>query len=189
MLECQIWGRRAGGATTRPLPCVNGHGHAQRTPLSKEEILAAIDDSWRAFKGSLEPLTAAEMAAAGTCGDRSVKDVLSHIASAEAALTRTLLDNGAQADVAGNGAPRRDLSVAQVLTELDETHRALRDALLDASQLYFAWGTPVRERIDRATALHYYGHSAQILALAARKTGGRTGPRRRPVAREPDLLR
>ena len=184
-----MWGLRAGGSTGRPLPCVIGHGHARRTPLSKEEILAAIDDSWRAFKGSLEPLTAAEMAAAGTCGDRSVKDVLSHIASAEAALTRTLLDNGAQAAVAGNGARGRDLSVAQALTELEEIHRALRDALLDASKLYFEWGTPFRERIDRATAHHYYEHSTQIFGLTARKTGGRTGPRRRQVAREPDLLR
>ena len=138
--------------------------------MSIEEVLAAIDGSWRALKSAVESMTAAEMAAADPEGGESVRDVLSHVAKSEAALTRSLLDNDAAASDAGSGDGRAppsdtDRPVAELITELDETHRALRMALRDAPASAFERGSPIRESIDRATTLHYYEHTIEIRRL------------------------
>ena len=144
--------------------------------MSKEQITAAIDDSWRDFKSALEPLTTEEMTVPGASGEWSVKDLMGHISSWETALTRSLLAGGVAAPPGSDPtadafndrevARKSTFSVARIVTELDAAHRALRLALDDAPDSLFESDTSMRERIDRETALHYYEHAAEIRSWA-----------------------
>ncbi len=141
----------------------------------KEEVRAAVDDSWRWFKRALEPLTTADMEVAGVCGEWSVKDILGHIATWEAQVTAALFD-GAPGSVGADpdafNAAERDrlagLSVPEMVTRLDETHRALGRALEDAGEEVFAPGHVLRSEIDSGTVLHYEEHGNQVRSWFAR---------------------
>lgn len=146
--------------------------------MSKEEIIAAVHDGWRSFKAALEPLTAADMEEPGVCGEWSVKDIVGHIATWETLLTKRLLldaevESEPRPDVV-DGFNRREvdrkrrMTVAQQMTELDQTHRALRKALADAPEVCFEFGGRMRSSIDSSTVLHYHEHALQIRAWLAK---------------------
>ena len=143
----------------------------------KEEILAAFHDSWKSFKAAIEPLTSQDMEQPGACGHWSAKDVVGHVASWETELTRRLLTG----EDAGPGDPDFDVetfndlerrrksrfTVTEQIMELDLSHRALRRALADAPESYFAPGSKSRRQIDANTTLHYLEHASQIRRWAA----------------------
>jgi len=141
----------------------------QEKALIKEQIRAAVDDSWRSFRQSLEPLTAADMEVPGACGDWSVKEVLIHIAAWESRVTAALLDGIPIPDPddldAFNETERRShaaMSVADASTHLDATHRALREAIESSPPEVFTSGSPVRRQLDAGTVLHYDEHADGI---------------------------
>ncbi len=141
----------------------------QRPSLIKEQLRAAVDDSWRSFRQALEPLTAADMEVPGACGNWSVKEVLTHIAAWESRVTAALLDGVTVPDPddldAFNEAERRrhaDMSVAETSTRLDATHRALREAIESSPPEVFTSGSPMRRQLDAGTVLHYDEHANGI---------------------------
>lgn len=152
--------------------------------MIKEQLRAAVDDSWRSFRQALEPLTAADMEVPGACGDWSVKEVLTHIAAWESRVTAALLGGVPMPDPddldAFNEAERRrqaDMSVAETSIHLDATHRALREAIKSSLPEVFASGCPMRRQLDAGTVLHYDEHADGIRTWYAlyRRARARSG--------------
>ena len=104
--------------------------------MIKDQVRAAVDDSWRSFKRTLEPLTSADMEVPGVCGDLSVKEVMTHIAAWETRATASLIAGAPDPELEHAGAfdeaerrRHKDMNVAETSTHLEATHRALRDAI------------------------------------------------------------
>jgi hypothetical protein len=152
--------------------------------LIKEQVRAAVDDSWRSFKRALEPLTSADMEVPGVCGEWSVKEVMTHVAAWETRATAALLSGIPSPDLedpdAFDETERRrqvDMDVAETSTYLDTSHRALRDAIEAAPEELFISGSPLRRQLDYGTVLHYDEHADGIrvwyaLYRRARASGG-----------------
>lgn len=137
--------------------------------MIKEQVRAAVDDSWRSFKRTLEPLTSADMEVPGVCGDWSVKEVMTHIAAWESRATASLIAGipGPElehADAFDEAERRRhkDMGVAETSTHLEATHRALRDAIDASSPELFISGSSLRRELDEGTVLHYDDHADGI---------------------------
>ena len=137
--------------------------------MIKEQVRAAVDDAWRSFKRTLEPLTSEDMEVPGACGDWSVKDVMTHIAAWETRATASLIAGlpGPEPEHSGafDEAERqryKDMDVAETTTRLEATHRALRDAIDASSPELFTSGSPLRRELDDGTVLHYDEHADGI---------------------------
>ena len=147
-------------------------------PTTKEAVIAAVDDAWRDLRRSLSPLTAADMDIPGVCGEWSVKDVLGHVTTWEAELIQSLAMGRALPSLAVDAfnqaaaVLKRRLSHRELMEQLEETHRSLRDALNGTPSSYFEPGESLREKIDADSVLHYDEHAAQIRAwLKGRQRG------------------
>ncbi|MBI4306188.1 MAG: maleylpyruvate isomerase N-terminal domain-containing protein [Chloroflexi bacterium] len=139
--------------------------------MSRIEVIAAVEDSWRAFRDSFERLTTADLEARGACGDWSIKDVAGHVAAWDLALSRLVTGRDA-----GRALPERHvdsfnqreagkragMTVGEVLTELDEARRLLREALQKAPEELFAAGSEMRRCIDSYSVFHHQEHTASI---------------------------
>ena len=137
--------------------------------MIKEQVRAAVDDAWRSFKRTLEPLTSEDMEVPGACGDWSVKDVMTHIAVWETRATASLIAGLPGPELehsdAFDEAERLrydDMDVAETTTHLEATHRALRDAIDASSPELFTSGSPLRRELDDGTVLHYDEHADGI---------------------------
>jgi uncharacterized protein (TIGR03083 family) len=137
--------------------------------LIKEQVRAAVDDAWRSFKRTLEPLTSEDMEVPGACGDWSVKDVMTHIAAWETRATASLIaglpgPEPEHSDAFDEAERQRykDMDVAETTTRLEATHRALRDAIDASSPELFTSGSPLRRELDDGTVFHYDEHADGI---------------------------
>ncbi|MBP37879.1 MAG: maleylpyruvate isomerase N-terminal domain-containing protein [Dehalococcoidia bacterium] len=142
----------------------------------KSAVLAAIDDSWRQFRNSLNRLVSEDMAKPGVLEKQSVADIVGHITTWEWELV-TSLDSGKiepvgdvdrfnaeAAQTKSENEPRRTVE------EMEQVHRSLRDQLAKAPSAYFEPFDPFREMIDSCTVLHYQEHGAQIRIWAAKNS-------------------
>ena len=131
-------------------------------------VLAAIDDSWRNLQRTLSALTAREMQTPGVYGDWSIKDIIVHLTSRDAALlTEVATDN--HSDTTGpDDLERRqvedkaEMPARETMAEFEQTHRMLKEALAKAPKSTFEYGTPTRRRIDESTVYHYQEHNVHI---------------------------
>jgi Mycothiol maleylpyruvate isomerase N-terminal domain len=153
--------------------------------LGKNEIIAAVDDSWRSFRDSFERLTTTDLDVPGVTGEWSIKDLVGHVAAWDVALARLVA-----ARDAGPGLNDREVAalnrqqtsrrgkkpLAEVLTELEEARRTLREALQGAPDAIFEPGDPLRERIDTYSVFHHQEHAAEIkLWIDSTRRGWRPG--------------
>ncbi len=133
------------------------------------------------MRKTLSALNVAEMDAHGVAGEWSVGDLLGHITTWEAELIN-VVSSGSQtyyADLDEFNAravrAKARLTDREILAQLEETHRALRDALAAAPPAYFEPGHPVRKSIDEDTVNHYVEHAAHIRRWARRVAGPAKG--------------
>ncbi len=135
--------------------------------------MAAIDDSWRQFRDSLDRLASGDMETPGVVGETSVSDVVGHITTWEWELV-SALDRGyiepvgdvkRFSDEAVNR--KRGTEARRVLEDMERVHRSLRDSLAKAPTAYFEPDDPFRELIDSCTVLHYQEHGTEIRVWAA----------------------
>ena len=139
-------------------------------PDAKAAVIVAIDDAWREFRRALSSLNTQDMELPGVSGAWSAKDILGHITTWETHVIKSLemgreftapgfdLDRFNADEVrAKSRLPGRD-----VLVEMEETHRSLRDALAAAPASHFTHGTPLRRTIDADTVEHYEEHARDI---------------------------
>ncbi len=133
-------------------------------------VLAAIDDSWRNLQRTLSALTAREMQTPGVYGDWSIKDIIVHLTSREAALLTEIATErhteAADADelIRRPTQDKADTPVREIMAEFEQTHRSLKEALRKAPKSSFVHGTPLRRRIDDSTVFHYQEHNVHIRA-------------------------
>ena len=152
--------------------------------MSKAEIIAAVEDTWRSFRDSFERLTTTDLEATGVTGDWSIKDVVGHVAAWDLALARVvsardpgpeLTERQIETFNRQQMARRAKRTVAEVLTELEEARRTLRDALQAAPDSSFTRGGEMRQRIDTFSVFHHQEHSTEIKNWIERtKRGWRT---------------
>jgi hypothetical protein len=149
--------------------------------MSKSEVIAAVEDTWRAFRDSFERLTTTDLEISGVTGEWSIKDVVGHVAAWDLALARALTtrelgpelsDRQVEAFNRQQSVRRAKKTVAEVLTELEEARRTLRDALQSTPDGAFTKGTDWRSRIDTYSVFHHQEHAAEIKVWIDRTNRG-----------------
>lgn len=138
-------------------------------------LLQRVDTAWTAFKGSYAGLPDARLLEPGVVGDWSVKDVLAHITTWEQeALThlplilaggrppRYVTYGGLDAFNAQMTEQKRDLSLAEVQRQLDDTHHRLVEFIQGAPADQVTGDTRARRRLRLDTYGHYPLHTQAI---------------------------
>jgi hypothetical protein len=147
----------------------------------KSAVLAAIDESWRQFRDSLDRLVSEDLSEPDVLEGKSVTDIVGHVTTWEWELV-TSLDRGHVEPVgdvdlfnAKAAERKKDNEPRQAVEEMEQVHRSLRDQLAKAPSAYFEPFDPFREMIDSCTVLHYQEHGSQIRIWAANKSLSSTG--------------
>ena len=146
---------------------------------TRDDVIRAVDAAWRDLRKSLEPATSLDVNLPGVCERWSIKTLLGHIAAWDAHATRVLLGAPARLpeDIDAfnerNARAGARLPYRQVARELEERHRALREAMRDAPDDAFEPESRIRSIIDADTVFHYEEHGAQIRAWLAERRKSR----------------
>jgi hypothetical protein len=139
-------------------------------------LLKRLDTAWTAFNESYAGLPDTHLLEPGVAGDWSVKDVLAHVTTWEEEALKHL-----PLIIAGGRPPRyaaayggidafnaqvwerkRDLSLAQVRQQLDDTHRRLIAFIQSAPAEHFSGETRARRRLRLDTYSHYPIHTRMV---------------------------
>jgi hypothetical protein len=140
-----------------------------------EKLLQRLDTAWVEFQESYAGLSEAQMMVPGVVGDWSVKDILAHVTIwEEEALKhlpliiaggrppRYVTYGGIDAFNAQMIAQKRDLALADVRWQHEDTHRRLIDFVRSAPADQFARETRARRRLRLDTYGHYPLHTGAI---------------------------
>lgn len=144
--------------------------------MKKQQLLDKLEQSWAVFKASYEGLTEALLTEPGVTGDWSVKDILAHMSWWEEEALKHLpyilqggrppryadLYGGIDAFNAKMTEIKRDLSLAEVLRQLDETHLRLIQYVRSVPDDQFSSETRFRRRLRLDTYSHYPIHAQAI---------------------------
>jgi hypothetical protein len=144
--------------------------------VNRQQLLNRLDAAWVAFQASYAGLSSARLVEPGVTGDWSVKDIIAHVTWWEEEALRHL-----PLIIAGGRPPRysvayggidtfnammaerkRELSLSDVLTQQDDTHRRLIDFIRSVSDDQFTRETRFRRRLRLDTYSHYPIHSKAI---------------------------
>jgi len=141
----------------------------------KQRLLRRLDTAWAALKESYAGLSDPRLTEPGVTGDWSVKDILAHVTTWEReALThlplilaggrppRYVRYGGIDAFNAKMTDEKRGLSLAEVLQQLDDTHRHLVDFVRRAPDAQLTRDTRFRRRLRLDTYGHYPQHARAI---------------------------
>jgi hypothetical protein len=153
--------------------------------MRREQLVEKMDTAWGELKQSYAGLPEAEMAEPGVVGDWSLKDVLAHVTTwEEEALTHlphilvgetpprySVTYGGVDAFNALMTARKRELSLGEVLRQLDETHARIMAYVQGAPEELLTTETRFRRRIRLDTYGHYRGHAKMIAEWRARRGG------------------
>ena len=145
--------------------------------MKKGSFLNNLEQAWMDFQGSYSGLNEAQLLEPGVTGDWSVKDILAHVSTWEAESLLHL-----PVILAGERPPRysqvyggidafnalmteqwREHSLAEVLTQLQDTHARLMAYLQSVPETQFATETRFRRRLGWDTYKHYPTHTQAIL--------------------------
>jgi hypothetical protein len=146
--------------------------------MRKEQLLDRLDKAWKELAAAYAGLSEAELTEPGVVGDWSVKDMLAHvmvweeeaikhlphILAGERPPRYSVTYGGIDAFNALMTEQKRGLSLAEVMKELDETHRRLVEYVQDAPEEQFTRETPLRRRLRLDTYSHYPIHAQLIRA-------------------------
>ena len=146
--------------------------------MDRHQLLKQLDKAWTALKESYAGLSDSQMMESGVTGDWSVKDILAHVTTWEQESLKTLpvilqggrpprysdLYGGIDAFNAWMREQKRELSLSEVLGQLDETHRQLIETVLKAPEEQFTRETRFRRRLRLDTYSHYPEHTRAIRA-------------------------
>ena len=144
--------------------------------MKKQQLLNKLEQAWATFKESYAGLTDEQLVAPGVTGDWSVKDILAHVSWWEEEALKHLphilqggrpqrysvLYGGIDAFNARMTEQRRGLSLSEVLSRQDETHRRLVEYVSSAPEEQFASETRFRRRLRLDTYSHYPIHAQAI---------------------------
>ena len=151
--------------------------------MRKEQLLERLDKAWRELIVSYAGLSEAQLTQSGVVGDWSVKDLLAHVTTWEEESLKHLPhihagETPPRYSVAYGGIDafnalmteqKRALSLAEVLRQLDETHRRLVEYVRDAPEEQFTSDTRFRRRLRLDTYSHYPIHTKMIAEWRTRQ--------------------
>jgi hypothetical protein len=148
-----------------------------------KNLLKRLDTAWSAFRDSYADLPDSLLVEPGVMGNWSVKDILAHVTTwEEEALKhlpvilaggrppRYVTFGGIDAFNAQMTERKRGLSLSEVRTQLDETHRRLVDYIQSAPEDQLTGETRFRRRIRLDTYGHYPEHAKAIREWRGRRS-------------------
>jgi uncharacterized protein (TIGR03083 family) len=152
--------------------------------VNRQQLLNRLDTAWVAFQASYAGLSNSQLAEPGAAGDWSVRDIIAHVTWWEEEALRHL-----PLIIAGDRPPRysvtygginafnammaerkRHVSLSDVLTQLDDTHRRLVDFIRSVPEDQFTRETRFRRRLRLDTYSHYPIHAKAILEWRERRS-------------------
>lgn len=150
--------------------------------MTKQQLLDRLENAWADLQASFAGLSEAQMTEPGVTGEWSVKDILAHVTTWEEEALRMLplildgqtppryadLYGGLNAFNAQMSAQKRDLPLAEVLAQLDATHRRLIEVVQRAPDDQITRETRFRRRLRLDTYSHYPEHARAIRAWRER---------------------
>lgn len=150
------------------------------------QLLQRLDQAWTALAASYAGLSESEMLEPGAAGTWSVRDIIAHVTWwEEEALQHlpTILAGrrpprysvtygGIDAFNAQMAEQRRELTLAEVLRQRDDTHRRLVDYVRRAPEDQLVRETRFRRRLRLDTYGHYPEHAAAIQKWRAARQDG-----------------
>ena len=151
-----------------------------------EKLLTRLDTAWTAFKESYAGLTETQLLEPGVTGDWSVRDIIAHVTTWEEEALKHLpliiaggrpprystAYGGIDAFNAQTTERKRDLSLADVRRQQEETHRRLVDFIQSAPADQFMRETRARHRLQLDAYGHYPLHTAAIREWRERRSAG-----------------
>jgi hypothetical protein len=151
--------------------------------VNRAQLLERLDEAWKALNESYIGMSDVEMQEPGVIGNWAIKDIIVHVSSWEQECLEHL-----PIILAGGRPPRysvtyggidafnaqvtegkRNLSLAEVLRQRDDTHRRLVAFIEILPEELFASETRVRRRIKLDTYGHYPKHSEAIAEWRGQK--------------------
>jgi hypothetical protein len=144
--------------------------------VNRQQLLNRLDTAWVAFQASYAGLSSARLVEPGVAGDWSVKDVIAHVTWWEEEALRHLPliiagDRPPRYSVAYGGIDafnammaerKRDLSLSDILTQQEDTHRRLVDFIQSVPEDQITRETRFRHRLRLDTYSHYPIHTKAI---------------------------
>jgi hypothetical protein len=145
--------------------------------MNREQLLRRLDKAWSTIKTSYAGLSDSELLSPGVTGQWSVRDILAHVTTWEEEALKYLplilkggrpplyshKYGGIDAFNALMTEQKRGLSLAEVLRQLDETHRGLVDYIRSVPEEQFTRETRFRRRLRADTYSHYPKHAKAIV--------------------------
>jgi hypothetical protein len=155
---------------------VIGDGTFGSWTVNRQQLLNRLDTAWVAFQASYAGLSNSRLTEPGVTGDWSVKDLIAHVTWWEEEALRHLPliiagDRPPRYSVAYGGIDafnammaerKRDMSLADVLTQQDDTHQRLIDFVQSVPEDHFTRETRFRHRLRLDTYSHYPIHTRTI---------------------------
>jgi hypothetical protein len=152
--------------------------------VNRQQLLNRLDTAWVAFQASYAGLSNLLLTEPGVTGDWSVKDLIAHVTWWEEEALRHLPliiagDRPPRYSVAYGGIDafnammaerKRDMSLSDVLTQQDDTHRLLIDFVQSVPEDQFTRETRFRHRLRLDTYSHYPIHTRAIQEWRQRRS-------------------
>jgi hypothetical protein len=152
--------------------------------VNRQQLLNRLDTAWVAFQASYAGLSNSRLTEPGVTGDWSVKDLIAHVTWWEEEALRHLPliiagDRPPRYSVAYGGIDafnammaerKRDMSLSDVLTQQDDTHRLLIDFVQSVPEDQFTRETRFRHRLRLDTYSHYPIHTRAIQEWRQRRS-------------------
>ena len=146
--------------------------------MKRERLNERLESRWREFHDEFEGLSDDALVEPGVVGPWSVRDVLAHVTSWDEEALKALpviveggrvprysdLYGGIDSFNAQTQGRKRDLSLEQVMMEMEETHQRLLTYLVSVPEEAFARENRFLRRLRQDTYGHYREHAEQIRA-------------------------
>lgn len=151
--------------------------------MTRDELVEKLEKAWAAFQDSFAGLSEAQMTEPGVTGEWSVKEILAHVTAWEEEALKSLpvileggrlprysvLYGGIDAFNEQMTEQKRKLSLADVLGEMEQTHRRLVALIRQAPEEAVTTETRYRRRLRLDTYSHYPIHEVAIREWRAQK--------------------
>lgn len=151
--------------------------------MTRDDLVEKLEKAWAAFQSSFAGLSEAQMTEPGVTGEWSVKEILAHVTTWEEEALKSLpvileggrlprysvLYGGIDAFNAQTIEQKRKLLLADVLGEMEQTHRRLIALIREAPEAAVTTETRYRRRLRLDTYSHYPLHEAAIREWRAQK--------------------
>jgi uncharacterized protein (TIGR03083 family) len=153
--------------------------------MDRQQLLKKLDRAWAAFKESYAGLSDAQLTEPGVTDNWSVKDIIAHVTWWEEEALKHLpfiikgsrpprysvMYGGIDTFNAQMTEQKRELSLSDVLRQLEETHRRLIAYLQNTPEEQFTQETRFRRRLRLDTYSHYPIHTKAIREWRERSVG------------------